>query len=222
LNSKEVYEVIKSAVLHLNKVDNQAIKLEKEINPDKTLDQYGFDIISFGELVRELEDRFDGRDLNLESFLIPENFFDLTIGQLCEHIQSRVERKIKNPIVVYVDDEEENLFIFKRKFGKDFNLKMFSDPKNALDYIASEPDVSLVITDEVMPGICGNQLCDEVRKIKPYIKFILITGNPEGDQNLMYKTLRGNRFYDFIQKPVDFDGKRDEYIKLIGSLLCGE
>ena len=38
-------------------------------------------------------------------------------------------------MVVYVDDEEENLFIFKRRFGKDFPIKTFSDPHEALSFI---------------------------------------------------------------------------------------
>jgi DNA-binding NtrC family response regulator len=170
-------------------------------------------------LERDLEERLDGRRLDMENFLVPEAFYDVTIGQILDYIEDRVALRRKKSIVVYVDDEEENLFIFRRKFGKDFNLKLFSDPQEALEFIKSNNNVALVITDEVMPGLRGNKLCEEVRKAKPFMKFILITGNPENDENLMYKSLRRGRFYEFIQKPVDFDGKRDEYLELINSII---
>jgi DNA-binding NtrC family response regulator len=77
----------------------------------------------------------------------------------------------------------------------------------------------LVITDEVMPKLSGNELCDAVKKSKPNLKFILITGNPNHDSDLMYLTLRKNRFYEFINKPVDFENKAEEYFSMIQSLI---
>jgi DNA-binding NtrC family response regulator len=122
-------------------------------------------------------------------------------------------------MVVYVDDEEENLFIFKRKFGKKLNLNTFSDPIKALEFIQNSEDVRLVITDEVMPKMSGNELCDRVHLTKPLLRFVLITGNPNSDGDLMYRALRKNRFYEFINKPVDFDTKGDEYLGMIQGLL---
>ncbi len=125
----------------------------------------------------------------------------------------------KNLEVVYVDDEEENLFIFRRKFGKDLNLKTFANPIEALEHIRKSSNIGLVITDEVMPKLSGNQLCDEVRKTKPNMKFILITGNPNQDEDLLYKSLRQNRFYELINKPMDLESKGKEYLSMIKALL---
>ena len=219
MKAEDIYTMIKASVEELRKTYTEIRPLDDEINRNAKFADYGFDIFTFGELERDLEERMDGRTLDLNSFLIPETFYDITISQVLGYIEKRVTVKTKNPIVVYVDDEEENLFIFKRKFGKDFNLMLFSDPTEALDFILGNPDVALVITDEVMPGLRGNKLCQEVRKAKPFMKFILITGNPENDENLMYESLRQGRFYEFIQKPVDFDGKRDEYLKLINAII---
>ena len=219
MDSDNLYEIMRASVTQLQK-DNDDLKLlDEAINRSATIADYGFDIVSFGEFTRDLEIRLDGRKLHMESFFIPETFYSVTVGDLIDHITKQISTGVQNPTIVYVDDEEENLFIFKRKFGKDFNLKVFGDPRDALEYINADPDVRLVITDEVMPAMRGNELCDQVHKAKPFIKFILITGNPEGDNNLMYQSLRGNRFYDFIQKPVDFDGKRDQYLKMIKALL---
>ena len=222
MKSDEIYSMMKASVIELRKQYPELQPLDDQLNRGAVFTIYGFDVFTFGELERDLEERLDGRKLDMESFLIPEAFYDLTVGQILDYIEERITNRSKNPIVVYVDDEEENLFIFRRKFGKDFNLKLFSDPQEALEFIKSNAKVALVITDEVMPGLRGNKLCEEVRKAKPFMKFILITGNPENDENLMYRSLRRGRFYEFIQKPVDFDGKRNEYLKLINSIIAKE
>ena len=219
MKSGDIYSMIKASVIELKKQHPELQPLDKQLNRNAIFADYGFDTFTFGELERDLEERLDGRKLDMESFLVPEAFYDVTVGQMMDYIEERITIRRKNSIVVYVDDEEENLFIFRRKFGKDFNLKLFSDPQEALEYINSNSEVALVITDEVMPGLRGNKLCEEVRKAKPFMKFLLITGNPENDDSLMYKSLRQGRFYDFIQKPVDFDGKRKEYLELINSLI---
>jgi DNA-binding NtrC family response regulator len=126
----------------------------------------------------------------------------------------------RNPIVVYVDDDPDCLFIFERKFGRRLHLKMFTQPKEALAFILASPEVALVITDEVMPGLSGNQLAEELMKYKPNMKIILITGNPNHDADLMYNSLRRGRFYEFIQKPVDFESRGEEYYNLIQGLIA--
>jgi response regulator RpfG family c-di-GMP phosphodiesterase len=155
----------------------------------------------------------------LDQYLLPEEFHYLTMGKLLSLLTTSSMSKILNPQVVYVDDEEENLFIFKRKFGNKVNLKTFTDPLAALEYIKAEDSVSLVITDEVMPIMGGNALCDEVHKAKPMLKFILLTGNPNNDDDLLYRTLRQSRFYEFISKPVDLEGKGAEYLKMFQEIL---
>jgi hypothetical protein len=34
---------------------------------------------------------------------------------------------------------------------------------------------------------------------------ILVTGNPQGDDELMYNSLRHGKFHDFISKPLDLE-----------------
>jgi len=219
MNTEKIYELVCAAVNELRKEDEDILALDKPIQKDKPLHEYGLDSFTLGELERDLESRLDGHKLGFDSFLVPENFYSVTVGHIVEQISNRVGSVVKDPVVVYVDDEEENLFVFKRKFGKALTLKTFANPVEALEYIKSTDTVALVITDEVMPSLSGNQLCDEVKKVKPYMNFILITGNPENDDQLMYKTLRHSRFYEFIQKPVDFEGKYNDYLSMIQSLI---
>lgn len=218
METKAIYEIIREIVAGLASKDRSYSALPSEPDKDVPLNDLGLDITTLPEVIVELESRLGGRDLKLQDILNPSDVNTMTMGDLLHEIQSSLSSK-KNPVVVYVDDEEENLFIFTRKYGKRLNLKTFTDSRDALAFIKSSDDVALVITDEVMPILGGNQLCDEVHRAKPMMKFILITGNPNNDGDLMYKSLRANRFFDFISKPMDLAQKGEEYFALFQRAL---
>ena len=186
---------------------------------------------NIGELAKELRNRLGGIAMNVELMYRMQQAFSgttagvnqyKTVGDMARHIQTSLHHGIPNPLVVYVDDEEENLFVFRRKYGKRINLRTYSNPEEALAFIKDSPDVVLVLTDESMPGMSGNALCDQVHLTKPFLKFVLITGNPGGDENLMHRSLRHGRFYDFINKPLDFDRKGEEYFETMNKVLSGD
>jgi CheY-like chemotaxis protein len=214
-----LYGILRDITSTLAEKDPSFQALPKDMDEGMLLNEAGLDIITLPDVAAELKNRLGGRDLGLNRLMNPSDVNAMSIGSFLKHIQSMLTNRNKQPLVVYVDDEEENLFIFTRKFGKRLNLKTFTDPTEALAFIKAEESVSLVITDEVMPKLSGNQLCDEVHKSKPSMKFVLITGNPNSDEDLMYKSLRKNRFYEFINKPVDFEKRGDEYLNLIQGLL---
>ncbi len=201
------------------------------ISSETSLDALHVTEANVGDFARELRYRLGGTALNVELMYLMQKAVQATssnlshyhtLGDVAKHIQASLHHGIPNPMVVYVDDEEENLFVFRRKYGKRLNLKTFSDPLEALSFISRSPETVLVLTDEVMPGMTGNQLCDEAHKTRPFLKFILITGNPAGDDNLLHRSLRHGRFYDFINKPLDFDGKGEEYFDTMSRVLSGD
>lgn len=215
MDERKIYSMFKEVVNSLELQDSDPARLPMEYEPGKTLEDSGISLLDFPDIVQELKSRLGGQNLGLESFLMPEEFGYVTFGKVAESIIRTSGAPVANPLVVYVDDEEENLFIFKRKFSSSFNLKTFVNPLEALEFIRANNDVALVITDEVMPVLTGNGLCDAVHETKPNLKFILITGNPQSDDDLMYRTLRQNRFYEFINKPMDFERKGAAYLEMI-------
>jgi len=219
MNNVQAYEILKEIVGAMVLRGERVKALPPEPDPDQLLEATGIDLIAFSDITEDLQQRFQGKDFHLDQYLVPEEFHYLTMGKVLSQLTSTTQNSIRNPQLVYVDDEEENLFVFKRKFGNKLNLKTFADPVSALAYIKAEESVSLVITDEVMPVMGGNALCDEVHKAKPMLKFILLTGNPNNDDDLLYRTLRHSRFYEFISKPVDLDGKGGEYLKMFQEIL---
>lgn len=219
MNAEEIYEVIRSIAATDPGFDQTSALLPARLDRDVLLSDVGLDVVTLPDLIQELKVRLDGKDLGLDDLLGPEEMNAATLGILIDRVESVFKPGSSNPVVVYVDDEEENLFVFRRKFGKQLNLKTFSDSRDAAAFILGNSDVKLVITDEVMPNLSGNGLCDLVHKSKPYMKFILITGNPNNDGDLLYRSLRQNRFYEFINKPLDLEGKGNEYFRIIASLI---
>lgn len=222
MNTERAYAIVRDISAALEARGEKTKTLSESPRLDATLYELGVDLTAFSELVEELSVRFNGKDFHLEGFLIPEEYYYLTVDKLVSTIASAFKTTYPEPEVVYVDDEEENLFVFKRRFGKKLKIKVFTDPQAALVYIQRNEGVKLVITDEVMPGMSGNELCDAVHETKPLMKFILITGNPNSDGDLMYRALRRNRFFEFFNKPVDFEAKGEEYLALINRIVSFE
>ncbi|MDZ4122058.1 MAG: response regulator, partial [Candidatus Cloacimonadaceae bacterium] len=63
-------------------------------------------------------------------------------------------------------------------------------------------EISLIISDIVMPGMSGLQLFEQIRAIDPSISVILITGS--ADQLKMRRAIQLGAF-DFLRKPFDFN-----------------
>jgi CheY-like chemotaxis protein len=222
MNYNQAYAVLKEIVQSLGLRGDGVTLLPQDPVPDMTLEETGVDLIAYPDFLEELKQRFNGKTFHLEAYLIPDEFHCLTVGRVLTQLSKPAASALENPEVVYVDDEEENLFVFKRKFGKELNLKMFTNPVEALEYIRANSRVGLVITDEVMPKLSGNELSDEIHKTKPNMKFILITGNPNQDDDLMYRSLRRNRFYEFINKPMNLEKNGEQYLSMIRNLLASD
>jgi len=79
----------------------------------------------------------------------------------------------------------------------------------ALDLMAEEPAVDLVITDHAMPGMSGMELAGRIRQAKPGIPIILATGFadlPSGE----------NLGLPRLDKPYRLDKLASVIAKLIG------
>lgn len=54
----------------------------------------------------------------------------------------------------------------------------------------------MVLADVVMPGMYGTQMADEIRRIDPETKILLMSGYPERE------IVVGRTGYGFIEKPI--------------------
>lgn len=103
-------------------------------------------------------------------------------------------------VILYIDDEEINLRLFKNTFRRDYTILTATSAKEGLA-ILQENNVDLVITDQRMPDITGVQFLSMVQDQFPQIPpgRLIISGysDPE-DINLAFKEYQ---LYKFISKP---------------------
>jgi CheY-like chemotaxis protein len=114
--------------------------------------------------------------------------------------------KIKKPLkgkeqILFVDDEIFIVDVYREileKYG--YTVVGESSPHEALDIFRSHPeDFDLVITDMTMPHMTGNELINEIHKIRPEMPVIICTGyNDWLDKHLIDEL----GVQDAIKKPV--------------------
>jgi len=102
--------------------------------------------------------------------------------------------------ILYIDDEEINLRLFRSTFRRDFDILTARTAMEGME-ILSENSIDLIITDQRMPDVTGVEFLSMVQQKYPGIPpgRLIISGysDPE-DIALAYKEYQ---LYKFIAKP---------------------
>ena len=106
--------------------------------------------------------------------------------------------------VLFIDDEERNLFILSRLFSSDFNVITANSAAEGMKLIRDETvDIDAVVTDLKMPDISGLQMLSEVEELlKDKPKYLLTGYNHHKEID---EALASNRITGVFKKPVDFE-----------------
>ena len=97
--------------------------------------------------------------------------------------------------VLVVDDQPEVLSMVAEIFRTlGFEVLTAGDGRSALNTLRREPDVQLLFTDVVMPGMTGVQLARQVRDDFPSLKVLLASGYPPPDVGNLSE-------FEFLPKP---------------------
>ena len=110
--------------------------------------------------------------------------------------------------LIYLDDEEINLILFKEMFKKDFQIFTTTSPHEAIDYVSNN-EVDFVLTDQLMPVMTGVEFLRELEGINvpSNPKRIIISGyTKEGEVN---EALEKKLIDRFVSKPWSYDKLKD-------------
>lgn len=110
--------------------------------------------------------------------------------------------------LIYLDDEEINLILFKEMFKKDFDIHTTTSPYEAIDYVV-ENDLDFILTDQLMPIMTGVEFLKELQnKDFPFNpKKIIISGyTKEGEVS---EAIATNVIDKFVSKPWSYDKLKD-------------
>ncbi len=106
----------------------------------------------------------------------------------------------KKPVVLFVDDEDNNLNSFKAAFRRDFEIHLANSPTNGRK-IMEKNDIEVVITDQRMPGETGVEFLESIIPIYPEVMRILLTGY--ADIQAVIDAVNKGKIYHYVSKPWD-------------------
>ena len=122
-----------------------------------------------------------------------------------------------NITILYLDDEEVNLFIFKANFKNKFNVITSDDPRKALEELKQHKDeIIVVISDMRMPVMNGLEFIEKARKIHDNIFYYILTGFDYNEE--IEKALKENLIHKFFSKPFDAKEIESEVIQVAKTL----
>ena len=100
--------------------------------------------------------------------------------------------------VLYLDDEEPNLFSFKAAFRRDFEVHTCDEPHKAVRML-DEQEFHVVLSDQRMPRISGVEFFELIMPDHPDISRVLVTGY--ADTDAVVDAINKGQVYRFVSKP---------------------
>ncbi|WZO96963.1 hybrid sensor histidine kinase/response regulator [Isosphaeraceae bacterium EP7] len=107
------------------------------------------------------------------------------------------------PTLLVVDDEPEVLRSMQDLFRPDYRVIAFEGGQAALEAMAAEPDVHVIISDQQMPRMSGVEFLRRARLIHPQATRLLMTGF--ADIRAVIGAINEGGVFRYITKPCDPD-----------------
>ncbi|GAB4189449.1 MAG: hypothetical protein OHK0057_24650 [Thermoflexibacter sp.] len=104
--------------------------------------------------------------------------------------------------ILYVDDEEDNLRIFRASFRREFNVFTASNTILAKDILYSN-DIHVIISDQRMPDKTGVEFLEEIVNDFPDVVRIILTAY--SDTTDIIRAINKVGIYRYLTKPWDID-----------------
>ena len=102
--------------------------------------------------------------------------------------------------LLVVDDEVDVLESLRHQFHRGYRVLTSASGKHAIEILLNE-DVELILTDQRMPGMSGDQFLREARRLKPDAIRMLFTGY--ADIQAVISAVNEGHIFRYILKPWD-------------------
>ena len=117
--------------------------------------------------------------------------------------------------ILYVDDELDNLTVFKSTFRRDYKIHLANSAKEGVEILKENPQIQLVITDQRMPEITGVEFLESIIPNYPKAIRMILTGF--SDMEALVDSINKGQVYKYITKPWDRDKLKETIDKAIES-----
>jgi CheY-like chemotaxis protein len=107
----------------------------------------------------------------------------------------------KKPKMLVVDDEPDNLDLLYRTFRRNFNVFKAESGGQALEILAVEGEVAVIISDQRMPEMKGTEFLSKTVPEFPNTVRIILTGFTDIED--LVDAINSGQVYKYITKPWD-------------------
>jgi len=104
--------------------------------------------------------------------------------------------------VLYVDDLQTNLVLFKATFENDYNVILAESPQKALE-ILKKQEIQVLVTDQRMPDMTGTELLEIIAREYPEVRRFLLTAYT--DFETVVEAVNRGHIHGYINKPIQAD-----------------
>jgi response regulator RpfG family c-di-GMP phosphodiesterase len=111
--------------------------------------------------------------------------------------------------ILYVDDEQINLELFKINFEEDYNVIIAESGMLGLQELKKDDEIKVVISDLKMPVMNGLEFITKIKMEWPEKVCIMLTAYAETE--VMMKAINEELIYRYLLKPW----KRSDLLKVI-------
>ena len=133
---------------------------------------------------------------------LKETFSEKEIREQIKNFYKEEELPKATPVVLYLDDEVENLKAFKALFRREFKVFITDKVVEARKILDTEP-ISVLITDQRMPEMTGVRFLESIEsKHKNQIR-ILLTGY--SDIDVIIDAINKGKIYQYVSKPYRYE-----------------
>ncbi len=102
--------------------------------------------------------------------------------------------------ILYVDDEEKSLSLFRQAFEDEFRIFTAPNAKAGLKELEQHADeIGILMTDQQMPGEKGVWLLERSRQFRPHILRILVTAYTDMDAAI--QAVNTGAIFKYVNKP---------------------
>ncbi len=112
---------------------------------------------------------------------------------------------IRKERVLLVDDEPQVLVALEDVLADDFDVLATDEPEQALRMVESDPEIAVLISDQRMPSMSGDELFQRVRQICMASR-VLATGY--ADLEAVVRAVNDGQIFAYITKPWRSDELR--------------
>jgi len=118
---------------------------------------------------------------------------------------STIEKALKDKTILITDDDMRNIFALSSALQLyDINIVIANNGREALERLAENEQIDLVLMDIMMPEMDGYEAMKAIRSEKRFSKLPIIALTAKAMKNDREKCIEAGA-NDYISKPVDMD-----------------